>query len=209
MARVALLLGSFMLTFALLSVVAMVSLGRPGAAAQPTPSRSPYSMASQTPAPSTPSSEPTLAPIATIEPTPAATGFATQVVVVAGAAFVESQVPDGGSINPAGDGIVIETTQDGPDSLWVTYRLDPAELPAGAQVLNVDTRVCGNVAGQSWDLSGPLGGTPTEYRTSQPDADGCWHFTDAPADDVSVTASVTLVSSLSIDKVEFTVRFVP
>ena len=125
-----------------------------------------------------------------------------------GGGFVESQVPDGGSINPVGDSIVIETTENSPDALWVTYRPDLAALPADAQIISVDTRVCGQGTGQFWEQYGPVGSNPNEYEVTQPEADGCWHFTDAPADDLSVIASVMLQSSLSIEKVEYTVTFV-
>jgi hypothetical protein len=243
-ARVALLLGSFLLTFALLSVVAMVSLGQPGATLEPTPSHSPYYTLFATPPPATPTPTPqatvvptpvpsanpdatpqetpappptpvapstTPVPLRTPAPSfaiPTTAGAETQVLVVAGADFVESQVPDGGSITPSEDGIVIQTTENSPDALWVTYRPDLAELPAGAQVLKVDTRVCGQGTGQFWEQYGPVGSNPNEYEVAQPEADGCWHFTDAPADDLSVIASVMLQSSLYVEKVEYTVTFV-
>jgi hypothetical protein len=246
------LLGSFLLTFALLVSVWMVGFGGFGSAAQPTatPYHTPYYTMAATPAPPTPTPEPTPTPTpqptSTPSPAPTPTPLATptvpvtpgasepepsveaspaplrtapasfvvpsigadeqtQTVDIAGGAFVDSQVPDGGSITAQNDGIIIATTSHASDEASVTYRLDPSELPEGAVITEVDTKVCGQGVGQFWETYGPVGGTPTEYEAVPPDADGCWHFTNAPADDISVIASTMLDSQLYVDHVEFTV----
>jgi len=243
MTRIAMLIGSFALTFALLSALWMVSarfLQGPAPTAAPT--GTPYYELVATPPPATP--EPTPAPTEapTPEPTavetpaqesprvtaaptlsgPSATPVPlrtpppsfvlpslgatdTQTIVVSGSAYTSSQVPDGASIVQSGDGIVLETTTNSPDALWVTYNLDAAALPPGAVVEKVDARVCGQGAGQFWELYGPVGSNPTEYEVSQPEADGCWHFTDAPGDDLSVIVATMLESTLYIETVEYTV----
>lgn len=217
MSRLVVLLGSFALTFSLLSVTWMVSLGRVSDA---TPTRTPGSSLHVTPAPMPASSTPKpLSEIAT--PTapqvaatsapsvarPSAADGQTQTVVIGGTGFVESQVPAGGSITPDGDGIVIQTTDSAVDALWVTYRLDVSALPRGSQVINVDARMCGYAAGHFWNIRGPFGSSPSEFEVAQPGADGCWHFANAPATDMSITASTMLKSSLRIKKVEYTVTF--
>jgi hypothetical protein len=243
MVKASMLVGSFLITFALLSALWMLSarfLQAPAPTAVPT--GTPYYELVATPPPATdvpaptPTDQPTTAPTdldtpapetttPTVAPTPSGPpatpvplrtpppSFAlpspgageTQTIVVAGNAYSSSQVPDGGSIKQSGDGIVLETTTNAPDVLWVTYTLDAAALPPGAVVEKVDTRVCGQGDGQFWEVYGPVGSTPTEQEVSQPEADGCWHFTDAPGDDLSVIVSTMLESTMYIETVEYTV----
>ena len=136
----------------------------------------------------------------------------TQTFVVSGGAFVSSDVPDGGSISPSRDGIVLETMATSTDALSVNYQLDPELLPVGRTIIKFDAQICGEGQGQSWEVSGPVGSTPTDYASAPPDADGCWHFSgvpasDAPTNDMAVTASTTLESQLYIERVVYAVTF--
>ena len=201
----------------------------PTATLTPTPTPTPKPTPKPTPVSTgthAPTGRPTVAPsssgpAATFDGTPAPlrtppgsfvaptfnAGDQTQTVAVYGSKFVFSQVPDGGKITPQGDGIIISTTSSSSDALWVTYRLDPSVLPAGAVISSVNAKICGQGAGQFWEAYGPVGSTPTEYEARPPDADGCWHFTDAPPTDISVIASTMLDSQMYIDRIEFTVTF--
>ena len=233
-ARTTTLLASFLLTFALLSSVWMLASGRPdpapatlvptatpstaatpaltGAPTQsprksarnPTPTRPPTPTAAPTPtAPADPS--PALAASPTL--TPAGSPTQTQSFVVSGGAFISSDVPDGGSVVPSSDGVLLTTSATSSGTLSVTYQLDPQLLPPGARVRKVETTVCGNGRGQSWNVSGPSGTWPADYSSVPAGADGCWHFSGTAGSDASVIASTTLDSQLFIGKIVFTVTF--
>ena len=116
-------------------------------------------------------------------------------------------MPDGAELSRNGDLAVLRTTSTSADVLWVTYRVDPAQL-GGATIRTVDTAICGRGQGQFWEVYGPTGSNPVEYEVVPPSADGCWHFVDAATDDVSAIAIVMLESQLIIERVEFTVHTV-
>jgi hypothetical protein len=132
---------------------------------------------------------------------------ATQTFVVNGIAFSSSDVPANGQLVQSGDGVILQTTDDSADALWVTYVLDPANLPPGSVINNVDVRICGEGDGDFWEVYGPPGSEPDEYEVLPPEADGCWHFTGAPGDDLSVIAGTMLESRLYVERVEFTITF--
>src|SRR4051794_20613366 len=248
MPRLALLIGSFIVTFGLLVSVWMISFGafRRNAPPEATPTHTPYYTLAATPPPATPTAAPT--PTRTPTPTPTATrgptapprqtatplatpaaslsftpqplrtpppSFAlpggsdgeTQIFLVSGSAFVASIVPDGGVIDPTTNGVILATTANVSDALSVTYAFDASQLPAGAVISKLDTRICGRGEGQFWEVYGPVGSNPTEYEVTPPEADGCWHFSDAPDEDLSVVASTMLDSRLYVEKVEYTVTF--
>ena len=249
------LVGSFLLTFILLTVVWMLAFGGSGtrgAGSEPTPSRSPYYTLAATPPPPTstpppptpmptptrhPSASPstvstaapsTAAPSADPLPSPVSTGFSppplrtalpsvidlpsttpgsTETYVVVGSAYVSSDVPSNGRLATNGDKAMLETTSTSSDALWVTYMLDPGQLPVGAVINSVDVAICGRGEGTFWEVYGPPGSEPHEYEVIQPEADGCWHFADAPTSDLSVLAGTMLDSRLLIERVEYTITF--
>jgi hypothetical protein len=138
---------------------------------------------------------------------PAATPADIQSFVVSGGAFVSSDVPEGGSVVPSSDGVLLATSATSSDTLSVTYQLDPQLVPAGERVEKVETTVCGEGRGASWNVSGPSGSWPADYSNVPAGADGCWHFSGASGSDAAVIASTSLESQLFISKIVFTVTF--
>jgi hypothetical protein len=238
MKRLALLVGSFLVTFALLISVWMVGTGRmpfAGLSATPspvptlaptdppvttpvstlTPSPSPTASAALSPTPSptpnlaTPSPSP--APLRTVAPSlglpPSSQPGNTQTFTMLGKEYTSYQLPEGGSLLLNGDSLVLHTTEDSPDALWVTYTLDPALLPQGATIHSVSVDVCGRGSGFFWESYGPPGSEPLEYEIVPPDADGCWHFRDARTSDLSAIVATMLESTMVIDQVVFKVTF--
>jgi hypothetical protein len=130
-----------------------------------------------------------------------------QTFTMLGKDYTSYQVPEGGSLLLDGDSLVLRTTEDSPDALWVTYTLDPARLPAGASITSVSVAICGSGRGDFWEVYGPTGSEPREYEIEQPDADGCWYFHAAQTSDISAIAATMLASTMVIDRVEFTVIF--
>lgn len=241
MKRFGVLVGSFLVTFALLASVWMIGTGRsPLGGLAPTPSPAPTQAPTPAPLATTaptaspsPSTSPTASPrpsaspsatiaFATPSPSPAPLrtppasfvpppsgqpGGDTQTYTLMGKEFTRYEVPDGGSLLLNGDALVLRTTEDSPDALWVIYSLDPARLPAGASVYSVSTSICGHGNGTFWEVYGPTGSDPHEYEVVPPDADGCWHFRDAHTNDLSAIAATMLESTMVIDRVVFTVTF--
>lgn len=236
MTRLALLIGSFLLTFALLISAWMVAGPRPGAVAPtaspvpsstqappaspappsppptPTPSAQPTATASPLPTtPPTPTPSVSPAPLRTLpasfEPLPSSDPGGTQTFAMTGAEFTSYQIPENGRLVRNGDLAVLTTTDDTVDALWVTYSVDPADLPVGVIIHTVNALICGHGTGAFWEVYGPTGSTPTEYEVVPPGADGCWRFADAPTTDMSIIASTMLASQLVIERVEFTIIF--
>lgn len=238
MPRLALLIGSFLVTFALLLSVWMVGTGRspfsgfaatpspapteaptaaptpvPTASTGPTASQSPTSTPSPSPTPTSPPAtpSPSPAPLRTLppsfEPLPSSQPGSSQTFTLTGAEYSSYQVPDNGSLLLNGDALVLRTTTDSTDALWVTYRLDPALLPVGVIIHSVDASICGHGSGDFWEVYGPTGAEPAEYEVEPPGADGCWHFLDAPTTDISVIAATMLESQMVVDRVIFTITF--
>lgn len=131
----------------------------------------------------------------------------SQTYTLMGKEFTTYQVPEEGSLLLNGDSLVLRTTDDSTDVLWVVYRLDPGLLPAGATVYSVSSKVCGHGSGQFWEIYGPTGSEPHEYEVVPPEADGCWHFHDAQTTDISAIAATMLDSTMVVDRVIFTVTF--
>jgi hypothetical protein len=241
MKRYGVLVGSFLVTFALLVSVWMVGTGRSplgGLAATPSPAPTEVPtvaptvqltaaptgtpMPTATPSPTaSPSPTPTAPPLATPSPSPSALRTAppsgepqpsgqpgnTQTFTMTGAEFTSYQMADHARLVKDGDALTLVTTAESEDALWVTYALDPALFAAGARVLSVDADVCGQGSGVFWEAYGPVGSTPDEYEVVPPDADGCWHFTNAATDEISVIVSTMLDSQMTIDQVVFRVTF--
>lgn len=185
---------------------------------QPTPSASPTPTATPTPTPSptrtapplgtpSPSPAPLRTPPPSGSPLPSSQPGNSQTYTLTGIQYSSYQMPDNARLVRNGDSLVLVTTAETPDVLWVTYRLDPALLPAGVIIHSVDADICGTGGGTFYEVYGPTGSDPTEYEVQPPDADGCWHFRDAPTTDMSVIASTMLDSQLVIDRVVFTVTF--
>jgi hypothetical protein len=208
----------------------------PPATLAPLPSQTPLTPGLPTPsAPAAPTDDPTTLPSPTVSAPPSATPFPLpsaswspppmrtpppsiapapsvepgeiQTLVIAGTAYVAADVPSNGQLLNTSRGALLETSRDSSDALWVTYDLPPERLPAGALIHSVDVRVCGIGEGDFWEVYGPPGGEPFEYEVVAPGADGCWHFFDAPAGDLSVIAATMLQSRLLIERIEYTITF--
>jgi hypothetical protein len=238
-----LLLGAFLVTFALLISVWMFGTGHSpfeGLTATPTPAptEAPTLPPTLPPTPQptatvTPTASPTSTPTAGATPTPTAPSLATpslspaplrtpppsdsvlpssqpgnsHTYTMTGIQYTSYQMPDQARLVRNGDSLVLVTTSETPDVLWVTYSLDPALLPAGVIIHSVDAAICGQGGGTFYEIYGPTGSDPTEYEVTPPDPDGCWHFRDAATTDMSAIVSTMLDSQLVIDRVEFTVTF--
>lgn len=189
----------------------------PVATAIPTATPSPTATPTGTPSPSptptllpaTPSPSP--APLRTVppsfEPPPSSRPGDSQTYTLTGAQYSSYQIPEAASLLLNGDALVMRTTSESDDALWVTYRVQPGLLPAGATVHSVSVAICGYGSGQFWEVYGPTGSVPHEYEVVPPDADGCWHFRDALTNDVSAVAGTMLESTMVIESVVFTVTF--
>jgi hypothetical protein len=170
---------------------------RPLTTRPPTPTRKPGARPSIAPAGS---------PGATTEPVTAtipADGVVR--VVLRGDQYELADIPENGTLTPvAGGGIRLETTRLYSHQLMVTWFVPPDAIPAGATATRVDVAVCGRGDGDFYETYGPEGSDPTEHEVEPPSADGCWHYNGAIGDDTSVIAIVRLASSLTIDRVEYT-----
>lgn len=89
----------------------------------------------------------------------------------------------------------------------VVYDLPTGVIPSGKIVKSVDTRVCGTASGAFYETYGPGGSDPHEYEITQPAADGCWHFVGATGVDYTVLVKVLNATTVTITKVEYTLRF--
>jgi hypothetical protein len=162
--------------------------------AAPTASPSPSPAPLKTPAP-TPSSRPSTLPGATAD------------YHLDGSDYASSVLPTGARIRRIGSSVRIDTTTETAQAAWVIWRLPDDQMPAGAVIHGVDVRVCGSGSGYFWEVYGPEGSDPTEYEVTQPEADGCWHFTGAPGPDLTVAAGTEVDSTMTIDAVEYHITF--
>jgi hypothetical protein len=116
-----------------------------------------------------------------------------------------SDVAPQDTVTPRADGGVdIVTTRDAEFPLhmdWSSFRPD---LPAGAVITQVETRVCGRGGGDFYEVYGPYDSDPVEYEVTPPAADGCWHFV-GPSSDWYVTIYVYGDSTMTIERIEFAV----
>lgn len=174
-----------------------------------TPTGTPSQTPSLTPPPATPSPSP--APLRTLPPSfappPSSRPGGSQTFTLTGAQYSSYQIPEAASLLLNGDALVMRTTSESDDAMWVTYRIEPTQLPAGATVHSVSVAICGYGSGQFWEVYGPTGSEPHEYEVVPPDADGCWHFRDAQTNDISAIAGTMLESTMVIERVVFTVTF--
>ena len=237
MKRFGLMIVSFLVTFVLLISVWMVGTGRspfsglapapspaptqqptappasplpPTASPSPTASAIPSATPSVTGAPVTPSPSPAplrTPPASIAPPSSSQPGGNSESYTMTGAEYTTYQMPEDASLLLNGESLVLRTTEDSSDALWVTYTLDPSRLPAGAIVHSVSVAVCGYGSGQFWEVYGPTGADPHEYEVVPPEADGCWHFRDVQTADLSTIAATMLESTMVIDRVVFTVTF--
>jgi hypothetical protein len=227
------LVGTFLITFGMLSVMWLTMAGNPDgkAAASPShvPSPAPAAAAAAastvSPAPThgrphaspTPSvvpsptatagatsSQPAAAPSAASSSTPSAANTSTHFVT--GGDYVTSQVPNGGSVEAAGQGVVVQAPRTGTLATSVTYQLDSAQLPVGALVLRAEVLVCGGVSGGStYEIDGPSGVSQTILSSVAPESDGCWHLESVAPSDLQVQVKATLGSRISVTTVEYMV----
>jgi hypothetical protein len=146
-------------------------------------------------------------PSATASPnsTPSTRPVYIQTYVLVGGAYTSTEIPDGASISPSGDGVALVTDPDTADRLRVVYTLDDTELPAGADVVAVAVRVCGSATGASYEIDGPLGTSQSIRVATPPESDGCWHLDAQAPEDLSVTLSVGGGSELRVSSVEYEV----
>jgi hypothetical protein len=226
----AMLAGSFLFTFCVLSLawLTLVGGGQPhfsadpsfAAAASLTP---PPSSVHKTPAPSRqPTNPPTDKPAkptatadqtGTAEPSAVALPTAiasigpisTQTYVLVGGAYSSTEIPDGGAVAPSGDGVALTTDTDNPDPLRVIYTLDPSDLQAGADVVAVAVRVCGEATGTNYEIDGPLGLSQSIRVGTPPEGDGCWHLDAQAPTNLAVTVTASMGTHLLIRSVEYEV----
>lgn len=163
----------------------------------PTPTRTPFLVNGNTPAP--------LRTPGIVLPRPSAEPGETIVITLDGRDYAESIVPRNGRLTRNGPRVTLDTNRSLGEPLWVTWRLPSTALPDGAVAVNVDVKMCGRGEGDFWEVYGPDGGEPFEYEVMAPGPDGCWSFTDSPGHDMSVVAGVMLQSRLVIEKIEFTI----
>ena len=190
---IALYVGILLLTFSVLVV------GLMGATA---PSRTPR------PRPSASSSiAPVRTPLAGSSPTAPTQPGESVVLVISGADFVDSSVPDGATLTQVDGAAVLESTRQAEEALLVTYDLPRDRLPAGALIHSVAVRVCGTGVGDFWEVYGPLGAEPFEYEVTAPSADGCWHFAGGNGGDMTVIAATMYETRMVVEQLEYTVTF--
>ena len=221
-----LLVGTFVVTLAVLlgGYLALTGGGPSGVAAivspspssSAAPSRSPRTSPAPSTRPSAPSDAPSVAPSASwtpvpimsapvATPVPAGSSGAATVVIVPGAQFTAYDTQPHSTIAKLSSGSVVLTgTNDDSNPTTLLFELPKGSVPAGHQIARLDTVICGKGDGYFWEVYGPDGSDPQEYEAQPPASDGCWHFSRAPGTDTSVHADIQLASSLRIDKVVYT-----
>lgn len=173
----------------------------PSEPGSPLPTRTPWNWNGETPAP-------LRTPRPTIDlPRPSAEPGETVTYRVDGRDYVDAVIPPEARLSRFGGSVSLDTTRSAGLPLWVTWRLSPDVLPPNAVIVSVDVKICGDGEGDFWEVYGPDGGEPFEYEVLPPQADGCWHFTDAPGHDLSVIGGVMLRSRMVIDHIEFAITF--
>jgi hypothetical protein len=171
---------------------------RPLTTRPPTPTRKPAASASVAPSAAA-SSQPT-ASAAPVTPGEQLT------IELHGDQYELADVPSNGTITPRGDGAVtLATTRELSAQMMVTWFLPEDSLPAGAAIASLDVAVCGSGDGDFYETYGPEGSDPMEHEVEAPDPDGCWHYNGSPGFDTSVIAITRLASTLTIEKVVYTV----
>ena len=162
-----------------------------------TPSASPTATSGPT---SKPTPTPRRTPVPTIAP-----GKTIQ-VVVNGDAYTKPSIPSNGKITKIGGGaITLETTRDSGTPLSVFYELPAGAIPAGTTIKQLDAKVCGLGAGDFWETYGPADAEPVEQEGTQPESDGCWHYTGGSGRYSEVRASTQYATKLRVDKVVYTI----
>ena len=131
-----------------------------------------------------------------------------QTFAISGGAYAASDVPNGATITPVGDGVTLQAPADATDSLLVVYSPDASTMPAGSTVATAAVRVCGSGSG-TFEIAGPIGATPQTYESTPPSADGCWNFSVTAPSNLDVTISAMPGGEVHIDLVEFTLSFNP
>lgn len=182
----------------------------PGPVQTATPSPTPTALQTEAPTPA-PTPSPTTAPLPTPTPSPvpqqSVAPGETVIYEFEGSEYVSADVPPGGRVRRVGTSVMIETTADSIDRVVVTWRLQSDALPPGAVIDHVDSRICGSGEGDFYEVYGPEGSEPEEYEVRPPEADGCWHFSDAPGDDLTFLGITETISTLTIDRVAYSVTF--
>lgn len=130
-------------------------------------------------------------------------------MVVDGSAYFAADVPLGSRLRRVGTSAVILSTSETSDTTTVSWRPGPGALPAGRDVIDVKTSICGSGSGDFWEVYGPTGSDPAEYEVTPPGDDGCWHFSDAPGTTLTVLGIALLDSTLTITSVEYLINFAP
>jgi hypothetical protein len=143
-------------------------------------------------------------------PTPLPSGAIVAKVVVQGVDYADSFGPPAATITELEDGSVrMENHRPGGVSLEVDWQLPAGSLPDGAQIINVDARICGEGSGDFWESYGPQGAEPVEYEARPPAADGCWHFLGGHGPQTQVEAYVVGDSVFVVERVEYDITYLP
>jgi hypothetical protein len=216
------LVGSFLFTFCVLSLAWMTLIGggqqrfsadpsfdpAPSLTVAPSASHdgaSPRTEPTDKPAKPTTSPQTTATPASSASTRPTTGPTTTQTYVLVGGAYTSTEIPDGGSVSPSGDGVALTTDTDSTDPLRVTYSLDTSELPSGTTVASVAVRVCGEATDTSYEIDGPLGLSQSIRIGTPPESDGCWHLDAQAPTTLDVTVTVSSGTHLILRSVEYEV----
>lgn len=124
--------------------------------------------------------------------------------MVLGSEYVNADVPANGKVTRGNGGSLTMTTDRTISAqMEVHWELPASKIPPGFRIVSVDVRMCGTGTGDFWESYGPEGSTPDEHELTQPERDGCWHYTGAPGPDTTVKAIIRLASTMTISKLEY------
>jgi hypothetical protein len=184
--------------------LALAACGRPAA----TPSTPPPTVAPTAPPGPTVTASPTPRPTRTATPAPTSLAGQTIPFTIDVQHPLEQTVPEGSSIELLPDGgIRAHSVRASDGSIYLAWTFDPARLPSGASVANVETLVCGSGSGDFYEVYGPYGAEEIEFEVTPPRPDGCWHFTKDTGTDYRVEIYVNDDSVMTIDRIEYRITF--
>ena len=175
----------------------------PGATPTKGATGTPKPTARPTPTPA-PTARPTTHPTPHPTPTPMTPGTVMDVTINGKDYAAVSAGPDLVLTTP-GNSVVATTHSGGSVTSRLTYQIPSGALPHGTTLSRIDAKICGSAGGDFWEVYGPVGADPFELEVTQPDGDGCWHFTGGSGKSSSLDFFVYGDSHARIDKVVYTV----
>ena len=130
------------------------------------------------------------------------------VVTVLGDAFARSAMAANGHLTRNADhSATLTGDRTTSAASTLTYLLPAGTVPLGDAIQSMAVRVCGSGSGDFWETYGPPGSSPIEYEQGAPSADGCWHFSGATGSDTTVLASIRLATTMTVQRVEYSLTF--